>query len=218
MEKSLKIKLIYRSITVLIAVVSLYFTVAGRGARTLIYYTTWSVWFASLTSFCSFSRTVREIRGERKTDEKFNALKFSSAVMIFATFVMSAISLPDKIWQAGYWTASSTFKHFLLPLAVVTDEIIFSKKGEHKWWFVLTSMIAPLFYWTGVLSRIFIARSFYGGAIPRAKGYDYYPYPFVYIDGGVSVSSIFLLLASVGVCLILISTLMVYLNKKAVRK
>ena len=208
MEKQSKFKLYYRISLVLIAVVSVLFTIVDRGRRTLIYYTTWSVWFSSLTSFCALTRTIYG----KEEDRAYELLKFCSTVMITATFVMSCFSLPDKIWERAWWTAGSTFKHFLLPVAVIFDQIAFTKKGSYKKFYPIASMLAPFAYWTAVLSRIFIARAYYGGAIPLYKAYDYYPYPFLYLDGGVSVAFVFTFLGVIAVCLFLLSILAVKIN------
>lgn len=215
MLRSAYFKLAYRIFFALVAAAATFLTVYKRTDNTLIYYTTWSVWLVSVTALSALSESIRTPSGGDGNGEAYRVIKFTATVTIAVTFVMSAVALPDKPWSKGYWAAGSFFKHFLLPIVAVVDEILFA--DSYKPYYAFASLVPSLSYWIAIISRIYIARALDGGSIAYARAWHYYPYPFTYIDGGVSLPSLLTLLALVGACMLLAASAAVLLKSRKIK-
>ena len=222
-RRNLKIQLIYRGVLLLVAITSivLSFTMMNLNAKDgnapispFLFYTNWSVYLASVAILASFICTlIQVIKGKKEGSNRLLPIvKFASVIMIIATFIVSAFVLPDKIWTAGYWTLSSIFKHFLLPIMVVADAIAFDPKRTYRVSYPFLALIAPLAYWIAVIVRALVYRSSQGGAIPEAQWSYYYPYGFTNFDNGHSVGGLIGLLGGILVGLILIGFLFYVFN------
>ena len=215
------VKLVFRFALFAVAVVSvvLSFTLpnmteAKQAISPFLYYTNWSVYLACLSSLIGLAVTGAMVIGKKNIDNSvFEGIQFAALIMIIATFIVSAFVLPNKIWMAGYWTLTSIFKHFLLPILIVVDYVLFAPKGSARLAFPFTSLIAPLAYWIILIIRFMAYRSSQGGAIPEAEWPFYYPYGFTNVDNGHSLGGLIGLLAGILVGLILIGFLFYFLKK-----
>ncbi len=222
LRNNLLAQLIYRSILLVIAIISLItsFTILngasdGGTVSPFLYYTHWSCFLAEFTIGASFISTlIQVIKGKREGNNTYlPLLKFCSNIMIIATFVVAAFVLPDKIWTAGYWTFSSTFHHFLMPIMVVVDSALFDRKRTYRVSYPFLGVVLPLIYWIVVIARFSIKRNACGGTIPENIWDYYYPYGFTNVDNTSSYGFLIGLLAGILVALIAIGFVYYCLDK-----
>ena len=215
-----KARLIYRIFLALIAVGSFIYSFLGF-KPVMLYYTNWSAWFAIIMTFLTLIGTCMSYfsKDERLLDNGvYKLFKFGAAVMIFATFVVSAFVLPDKIWTSGFWRPGSTFKHFLLPVFYIADGILCDKRNSYKFSYAFTSLVIPIMYWVVLILRFMNYRKTCGGAIPEDQWFRYYPYGFCNIDDGHTLTFLICLLAGIAVALVLTGTVFYFLNKRKAHK
>ena len=213
LRNNLLAQLIYRSVLLVVAIISLItsFTILngasdGGTVSPFLYYTHWSCFLAEFTIGASFLSTlIQVIKGKREGNNTYlPLLKFCSNIMIIATFVVAAFVLPDKIWTSGYWTFSSTFHHFLMPIMVVVDSALFDRKRTYRVSYPFLGVVLPLIYWIVVIARFSIKRNACGGTIPENIWDYYYPYGFTNVDNTSSYGFLIGLLAGILVALIAI--------------
>lgn len=215
-------KVAFRSIWVLIALVATAFTLidhltglGGDGIPPVLFYTTWSVWLALLASVLAWILSVRSFVKKRECESKVvSFIEFCALIMMIATFIVSAFVLPDKIWTGAYWTASSTFKHFLLPVLTVIDALVYQKGKVYTAFYPLYGVLPSLAYWVTIVVRALVYRASCGGAIPEAEYDFYYPYGFTNFDTGHSVGGLCGMLAGILVGLIVIGYLFWLFNRR----
>ncbi len=213
-------RLCYRSILTVVAICAVVWSFLGF-KPVMLYFTNWSVWFAAAMTFLTYAGTIMsKAKGNEKIldNKAFRLLKFCAEVMIFATFVVSAFVLPEKIWTAGFWAPGSTFKHFLLPVLYIGDGILCDKRNSYKIHYIFASLAAPVIYWTAVIARFLSYRSSLGGAIPEDQWDKYYPYGFTNIDNGHTLTFLIALLAGIAVGLMITGLVLYLLNKKKVKQ
>ncbi len=213
LRNNLLAQLIFRSVLLVVAVISLVtsFTIRniasdGGAISPFLYYTHWSCFLAEFTIGASFISTLLQfIKGKREGNNTYlPLLKFCSNIMIIATFVVAAFVLPDKIWTKGYWNLSSIFHHFLMPILVVLDSALFDRKRTYRVSYPFLGVILPLIYWFVVILRFSIKRNVSGGHIAENLWDYYYPYGFTNIDKSSSYGFLIGLLAGILVALIAI--------------
>lgn len=176
----------------------------GDGHPVVLYFTTWSVWFAFAASIVSIACS----------DKHWSiVLKFCAIILMIATFVVSAFVLPEKIWTGSYWTLGGTFKHFLLPIITVADTCLFDEKN-YKVWFPFAGVTFPVIYWTVVICRAVMFKNANGGMIPVAIQGDYYPYGFTNLDAGHSLGGLIRLLIIIGVSLIAVGYIFYFFKRE----
>ncbi len=213
-------KIVYVAIALTSTIISfaiLNKTESGEVRSPLMFYTNWSVWFVTITAVLSLIVTIFAIFKNKNIDnDVIEMLKFASLIMIIATFIISAFVLPDKIWKSGYWTLSSVFKHFLLPIFTVVDFLLYTRRGTLRMYFPFTALVVPFIYWVIIIVRFLIKRANSGGAIPEDLWPFYYPYGFTNIDNGHSLGFLLGLIAGIVVGLIGIGYALYFLkrNKK----
>ena len=222
LRNNLFAQLIFRSVLSIIAVISLItsFTILnkasdGGGISPFLYYTHWSNFLAELVIFASLISTIIQyVKGKKEGNNTYlPLLKYCSNIMIIATFVVAAFVLPDKIWTSGYWTLSSVFHHFLMPILVVLDSILFDRKKSYRIYYPFLGVILPLIYWIVVITRFSIKRNIEGGKIPEKLWDYYYPYGFTNVDKSSSYVFLISLLAGILVALIAIGFIYYYVDK-----
>lgn len=215
LRKNLTQQLVFRGIGAIISITAIVLSFLGK-QPILLFYTNWSVWFAGIMLLiaCVGTLLAKVKKDERLLDNNiYKMLKFASVIMIFATFVISAFVLPEKIWTAGYWTLGSIFKHFLLPIIAVLDAVLLDKKASYKLYYSFTALVAPLLYWIVVIARFLIHRAIIGGPIPETDWWLYYPYGFTNIDKSASLGGLIGLLSGILVALIGIGIGLFFLNR-----
>lgn len=143
-------------------------------------------------------------------------LNFCAAMMMVATFLIAAFVLPEKIWTAAYWKFGSAFKHFVLPIFTIGDEILFP--GKRKIFFPFLGMVIPISWCFVIIPRAVSARASFGGSIPQDLWSQYYPYGFTNLDNGHSLKGLCLLFSAIGIGLILFGFLFLLLGKLKARK
>lgn len=173
----------------------------GDGKPVALFFTTWSVWLATVAAISSLISTIKD---DDKTPDCVLLLKFCATIMIIATFIVAGFVLPDKIWKASYWTFGGTFKHFLLPIITIADTILFDEKNKYKVFYPFAGVVIPLIYWAILITRFCLARKGLGGSIPENLWGAYYPYGFTNIDNGHSLAGLIKMLAGILVGLIAI--------------
>lgn len=222
LRNNLLAQLIFRSVLLVIAIVSLItsFTILntasdGGSISPFLYYTHWSCFLAELTIGASFISTlVQFIKGKREGNNTYlPLLKFCSNIMIIATFVVAAFVLPDKIWTSGYWNFSSIVHHFLMPILVVLDSALFDRKRTYRISYPFLGVVLPLLYWIVVIARFSIKRNMEGGKIPEKLWDYYYPYGFTNVDNTSSYVFLISLLAGILVALIAIGFVYYFIDK-----
>ena len=208
-------RLAFRIVLTLVAIGALILSFTGSSPIAL-YFTNWSVWFASAMTFLTLIGTLMSRSGNESLLDNgiFRLLKFAAQVMIFATFVVSSFVLPDKIWTSGFWTLGGAFKHCLLPVLFMADGILCDKRNSYKVAYVFTALIPPIAYWTAVILRFVNYRDSLGGAIPEAQWDQYYPYGFTNIDNGHTLTFLIGLLGGIAVGLVIIGFVFYSLNRK----
>lgn len=222
LRNNLLAQLIFRSVLSVIAIISLItsFTILntasdGGGISPFLYYTHWSNFLAEFVIFASLISTITQFtKGKKEGNNTYlPLLKYCSNIMIIATFVVAAFVLPDKIWTSGYWTLSSVFHHFLMPILVVLDSILFDRKRTYRISYPFLGVILPLIYWIVVITRFSIKRNMEGGKIPENLWDYYYPYGFTNIDKSSSYLFLISLLAGILIALIAIGFIYYYVDK-----
>lgn len=227
-EKS-RARLSFRILWFLAALVSFAFTfidhvksLGGDGRPVALFFTSWSAWisFAAATASLAFEilQKAKGVQNAKASDQTVlhSLLNFCAAIMMTATFLIAAFVLPDKIWTANYWTFGSTFKHFILPIFTIADEILFP--GKHKKNFPLLGMVIPISWCFIIMRRALSARAFFGGAIPQDLWSQYYPYGFTNLDNGRSLKGLCLLFLGIGIGLAVFGFLFLLLGKLKARK
>jgi len=196
--------IIYRLITLLVGIAATILTITDHlgpdSSPTMLFFTTWSVWFATLAGCLAFFNAV----SGKPNCTAYSAIKFCASIMIIATFIVAGFVLPSKLWTASYWTLGGALKHFFLPILTVLDCFLFDNRGEYKPYFPLLGGVAPLTYWIVIISRFSAFRASCGGAIPSDLWYRYYPYGFTNCDNGHTLKGLCIMLAGILVGLILI--------------
>lgn len=219
-NKKLLTELIFRILAVCAAIGAIVMSFLGK-QPILLFYTNWSVWFAAIMLILALTGTVLSYfkKDERLLNNNFYMMfKFASVIMIFATFVISAFVLPEKIWTADYWTLGSIFKHFLLPIIAVVDALWLDRKNGYKLYYSFTAVVPPLIYWIVVIARFLIHRAAVGGHIPEEDWWLYYPYGFTNIDKSASLGGLIGLLGGILVGLIAIGIGLYFVNKRKEQK
>ena len=215
-------KTAYRTIWMLIALIATAFTfidhltvLGGDGSPPVLFYASWSVWITLVASVLGWIWSVRSFL-KKQTHEwrRFASVEFCALIMMIATFIVSAFVLPDKIWTAGYWTASNTFKHFLLPVLTVIDVLVYQRGKVFGVLYPLYAVIPSLLYWAVIVIRALVYRAACGGAIPEAEHALYYPYGFTNFDAGHSLGGLCGLLSGMLIGLILIGYLFFWVNRR----
>ena len=222
--KNNHVRLSFRILWFLAALVSFAFTfidhvksLGGDGRPVALFFTSWSAWisFAAATASLAFEilQKAKGVQNAKTSDQTVlhSLLNFCAAIMMTATFLIAAFVLPDKIWTANYWTFGSTFKHFILPIFTIGDEILFP--GKRKIFFPLLGMVIPISWCFIIMRRALSARAFFGGAIPQNLWGQYYPYGFTNLDNGRSLKGLCLLFLGIGIGLILFGFLFLFLEK-----
>ncbi len=201
-------RLIFRIIWTIVALIATFLTLkdhltvlGGDNRPVTLFFTSWSVWLGALAAVLSLISTIKD---DAKSPQINILIKFCADMMLIATFVMSALVLPEKIWMSSYWTAGGTFKHFLLPIFTVTDSILYDEKNSYKISYPFLALVVPFFYWAGVIIRALVTRKLNGGSIPQDLWQMYYPYGFTNFDNGHSLGGLCGLLAGIMVALIII--------------
>lgn len=219
MRKNVLFKLVFRGVETLLAIVSsiipffIYNIASDGGNRSpFLFFTNYSVWLAlvAICLSCVFSLLIY-LKKKENTPSWVEGVRQAAFIMVFATFVISAFVLPDKIWTAGYWNFASIFKHFLLPIFFMFDVIALSEKHSVKVFYPLTSVVIPLLYWFVVILRFMLARG--GNPLPEAKWDYYYPYGFTNIDNGHSLGGLIGLLAGILVGLLIVGYALYFFDK-----
>ncbi len=222
LRNNLLAQLIFRSVLSVIAIISLItsFTILNKASdggniSPFLYYTHWSNFLAEVTIFASLFSTIAQfIKGKKEGNNTYlPLLKYCSNIMIIATFVVAAFVLPDKIWTSGYWTFSSVFHHFLMPILVVLDSLLFDRKRTYRLSYPFLGVVLPLLYWIVVITRFAIKRNMEGGKIKENLWDYYYPYGFTNVDKSSSYVFLISLLAGILVALIAIGFLYYYIDK-----
>ena len=189
----------------------------GDGRPVALFFTSWSVWISCAAAALSLAfeifKKAKGVQNPQASDQGVlhSLLNFCAAMMMIATFLIAAFVLPEKIWTANYWTFGSTFKHFILPIFTIADEILFP--GKHKKNFPLLGMVIPISWCFIIMRRALSARAFFGGAIPHDLWSQYYPYGFTNLDNGHSLKGLCLLFSAIGIGLILFGFLFLLLEK-----
>lgn len=215
-----KARLIYRIFLSLIAIGSFVYTFLGF-KPIMLYFTNWSAWYAIIMVFLTLAGTIKSYisKDDSLLDNGiFKMFKFGAEIMIFATFVVSAFVLPDKIWTSGFWAPGSTFKHFLLPVFYILDGILCDKRNSYKIYYALTSLVIPIMYWVILVLRFLDHRKACGGAIPEDQWRRYYPYGFCNIDDGHTLTFLICLLAGIAAALTVTGVVLYVLNRKKSKK
>lgn len=222
LRNNLLVQLIYRSVLLVLAVASLItsFTILnvasdGGAVSPFLYYTHWSCFVGEVVIIASFLSTlIQFIKGKREGNNTFlPLLKFCANIMIIATFIVAAFVLPNKIWTKGYWTLSSVLHHFLMPILLVLDSILFDKKHSYRFSYPFFGLVLPLLYWIIVIARFTIKRNACGGTIPTELWDYYYPYGFTNMDKSSSYPFLIGLLAGICVGLLIIGFVFYIVDK-----
>ena len=219
MRKNHLFKLCFHGVELVLAIFSsiipfYVFNIASDGGNRppILFFTNWSVWLVCVAVLLSFIFSLLIFLKKREnTPSWVEGVRQAAFIMIFATFVISAFVLPDKIWSAGYWTFASIFKHFLLPIFFMFDVIALSEKHSVKVFYPLTSVIAPLIYWIIVIVRFMVARG--GNPLEAVKWDYYYPYGFTNIDNGHSLGGLIGLLGGILVGLLIVGYALYFFDK-----
>ena len=109
------------------------------------------------------------------SDKKRNVLrcfKFLITLCIMLTGLVAHFMLREMFADMDQMVkAGLTFLHYIVPIAVVLDWVIFDEKGNTKWKMPLFAALFPVIY--GAVSLI---------VAPFIQGEDKYPYPFLNVD------------------------------------
>lgn len=220
MIKNEKAKLIFRIIWLFVGAFATVLTITdhaavfgGNGIPTTLFFTTWSVWLAFAASIAAFIPTVKK----QELSQWVILFKFCALIMIIATFIVAGFVLPNKFWNAGYWTLGGTMKHFLLPVLTILDTIFFDEKNSYKIYYPFAALVCPLIYWIIVITRVCISRRAMGGSIPQDRWDFYYPYGFTNFDNGHSLGGLIKILCFITIGLIAIGFAF-YFGKKSNKK
>lgn len=222
-EKS-RARLSFRVLWFLAALVSFAFTfidhvksLGGDGRPVALFFTSWSAWIsfaaAALSLAFEIFKKAKGVQNPQASDQGVlhSLLNFCAAMMMVATFLIAAFVLPEKIWTAAYWKFGSAFKHFVLPIFTIGDEILFP--GKRKIFFPFLGMVIPISWSFVIIPRAVSARASFGGSIPQDLWSQYYPYGFTNLDNGHSLKGLCLLFSAIGIGLILFGFLFLLLEK-----
>ena len=189
----------------------------GDGRPVALFFTSWSVWisFAAATASLAFEilQKAKGVQNAKASDQGVlhSLLNFCAAMMMIATFLIAAFVLPEKIWTAAYWKFGSAFKHFVLPIFTIGDEILFP--GKRKIFFPFLGMVIPISWCFVIIPRAVSARASFGGSIPQDLWSQYYPYGFTNLDNGHSLKGLCLLFSAIGIGLAVFGFLFLLLEK-----
>lgn len=216
--KNTTTQLIFRTILVIFGLISTVFTITdhipgiGDNIPTTLYFTTWSVWFSTAVAVYFYVVTIVRKAHKQTEAPKEHAwamlLKFSSNIMIIATFIISTFVLKISFDSVG-----SNYKHFILPMLAVADTVLFDQKSSYKVYYPFVATIPPLLYWIVVLGRVAIKQNECGGHIPASEWQYYYPYGFTNVDNGHSWGGLIGLLAGILVGLIVLGFIFWLIDK-----
>ena len=73
------------------------------------------------------------------------------------------------------------FVHYAVPIMVVLDYFLFSKKGRYKWYYPFLWMVIPYLYVIFAFVRAAVGGAIFTGFGPNATN-SRYPYPFIDVD------------------------------------
>ena len=98
-----------------------------------------------------------------------------------------------------FFTFSNLCVHTFTPLLAIVDYLLFTPKGEYKWYYPFAWLVLPALYMIFIFIRAAVSSNvFYG-----YDGTSRYPYPFIDVDvlGGGKVTLMILLMVVIYVAL-----------------
>lgn len=220
-------KIFFRLIWTVICIAAVVFTFTdhvtacgGDGKPTALFFTTWTVWLCALSAILNLTAAVISEKTGKEQQSVFllGFIKFSADIMAIATFIVAAFVLPEKLWTAEYWEVGKVFKHFLLPVLTIIDELFVENRLIYSIATPFYGIITSLTYWVIVVCRALSFRSSQGGSIPEELYGNYYPYGFTNFDTGHTVKGLCIMLSGILAGLILMGFGIVLKNKKNTKK
>ena len=110
------------------------------------------------------------------------------------------ISLSDK-------DLSNLIVHYIFPISIILDYLLFDKKGNHKKYYPVAWCILPYIYMIYVFLRVGLGNGF------TVKKGSIYPYDFVDIDK-LGISSVVLNIVILTIAFIALGYVIYFLDRK----
>lgn len=197
MIKNKVAKYVYHGILAITCILSLVYIIIDmtKTADTLVYYTNLSnlaviIFFGVYFSF----EIINKLKGTHYGKNKwFYTAKGAITMCIFITGVIYHFLLA-KPSEPGFWEAGNLIKHYIVPILVLFDWVLFDSRERYLWWSPLTNTILPILYLVFALIR---------GAIVGPEHHLQYCYGFInvteYGAGQVAINCVVICLAVIAI-------------------
>ena len=103
---------------------------------------------------------------------------------------------------------ANTLVHYVVPIMTFVDYILFSPKGQYKWYHPFTWLIIPAIYVVFILIRAEVSTLMFAGFNGKSR----YPYPFVDVDM-FGVGKVLLMVGGILVAFLILGYIICGLDK-----
>ncbi len=185
-------RLILPSLIVLTELVGLTFNLYPNKWHQLTYYTL-------LSNILVLAFFAWLVLGRPTPSASLTRIKGAVTTAILLTFFVYLVLLMPTATPEQFWRVQNFALHFIAPILVILDWLLYDAKGHYRWFEPLTWTVLPLIYMTFALIR----GAVFHLPIPNEKASPY-PYFFLNIDRigwwgfskyFVAILAVFLLLA-----------------------
>ncbi|MGT2928688.1 Pr6Pr family membrane protein [Streptococcus dentasini] len=164
---------IYRSFLGFCGLIGVSLQIAKDGAGMLLYYTVLS---NILVFTCFFYSIYYEYKyGSLNDNRKLLRLKGGVTLAITLTFLVYHFLLAPKTNADDFWNIRNFLVHYIAPLGMILDTIVFDRRGSYRRYDPLLWTILPLTYCLWALANGFLIK----WSIPGASSS---PFPYFFLD------------------------------------
>lgn len=159
------------------------------------------------------------LKKDYRSDNRYYLLKGAVIITILVTAITYQIALAPYNFQMDTSYTIQTekhmaniFVHMISPIMVVADYVLFDQKGNFKYYYPVIWLFIPFSYVIYVYSYNANGGSFYGIGGSREFAYIFLDYHKIGYDG------VFKSIVIIAILILILSYLLVFLDKKLVHK